>query len=515
MGRTVTAADGAPTGNVADLVAGASANVPVHLGLVDGSGPRSLSWRQTDAAVDRYSHVLTAAGVTRGDRVAVRMSNNLPACVALFAVLRVGAVAVPVGVDAAPREVDRVLDHSGVCFALGVAGVTENVSPTVAELPTPELHVDDHEPFAPVGGGEDLALLCYTSGTAGTPRGVMLSHRALMANVAQCAALRPPPVSATDRVLLAVPLSHAYGLSALLQVAATGATGVLLERFTVESALGVCHARRITAILGVPAMYRAMTAVDRDRLGEALVSVGLLTSGAAPLDPATFAWVREATGLVIHEGYGLTETGPVLTSTLVDGAARPGAVGKPIPGVRLRLVDADGRPVAVAEDPDEPIAADFTDGSETGFVAARGRNLFSGYWPDGAGGPDADGWFRTGDVGYLDADGDLRLVDRAHDLIIVNGFNVYPREVELVVGELPGVVEAAAVGVPDERAGERVKVVVVPRPGAGLTEERVVAHCAEHLARFKVPTVVEFVEALPHSVTGKLRRVGLRGPAAG
>jgi long-chain acyl-CoA synthetase len=146
-------------------------------------------------------------------------------------------------------------------------------------------------------------------------------------------------------------------------------------------------------------------------------------------------------------------------------------------------------------------------------VSVRGPNLFSGYWPDGGYGPDADGWFRTGDVGYLDTDGDLHLVDRANDLIIVNGFNVYPHEVERVLGELPGVAESAAVGVPDERAGERVKAVVVLEAGAELSADQVRAHCAQRLAKFKVPDVVEFADALPHSVTGKVRRASLRGTA--
>jgi long-chain acyl-CoA synthetase len=166
--------------------------------------------------------------------------------------------------------------------------------------------------------------------------------------------------------------------------------------------------------------------------------------------------------------------------------------------VELRLVDSDGTP------------GDEDDEEDAGVVSVRGANLFSGYWPDGAHGPDAAGWFRTGDVGYLDDDGDLHLVDRANDLIIVNGFNVYPHEVEQVLGELPDVLEAAAVGVPDERTGERVKAVIVQRDGAGLTEEQVREHCAERLAKFKVPGPVEFVGTLPHSITGKLRRASLR-----
>jgi long-chain acyl-CoA synthetase len=342
----------------------------------------------------------------------------------------------------------------------------------------------------------------------------MLSHRALLSNVEQCAQLKPAPVTATDRVLLVVPLYHLYGLGpGLLQVTAAAATAVLMETFGAERALAVCEEHGVTALVGVPAMYQAFAA-NADRLSTALASVRLLTSGAAPLPPAVLAAIRQATGLSVFEGYGLTETGPVLTSTLVGGFAKPGSVGRALPGVELRLVDSDGRPVGVAADPDEEGWFDDDDEPETGRVAARGANLFSGYWPDGAHGPDEDGWFRTGDVGYLDADGDLRLVDRANDLIIVNGFNVYPNEVERVLDELPDVVESAAVGVPDERTGEQVLAVLVLREGAELSEDEVREHCAARLARFKVPRTVQFVDALPYSVTGKVRRASLRGSVA-
>jgi long-chain acyl-CoA synthetase len=308
-------------------------------------------------------------------------------------------------------------------------------------------------------------------------------------------------------MLLSLPLSHAYGLGpGLFQVAAAGATAVLLPKFTVDDALTAIATHRVTTVVGVPPMYSALLTVPDERLKEALATVRLFTSGAAPLPPAVLAGIQRVTGLPVHEGYGLTETAPVLTSTLVSGNAKPGSVGRPLPGVGLRLVDSDGDPLP-GPDPDDELD-DETGG--TGLVAVSGPNLFSGYWPDGAHGPNAEGWFRTGDIGYLDADGDLHLVDRADDLIIVNGFNVYPHEVEHVIGRLAGVVEAAAVGVPDERTGETVKAVVVRQPDADLTEQRVIEHCAGLLARFKVPTSVEFTDALPHSPTGKLARARLR-----
>ncbi|MFL6120803.1 AMP-binding protein [Actinophytocola sp.] len=487
------------TGNVADLVADAAGRAPDRIALVDAASGRASTWAQTNRAVDAYAARLVDAGLEPGDRVVIALPNGSAFCVALYAVLRAGGIAVPAA--ATSPELPGLIEDSGAELVVGDT------------IDAPDLAVAGEPPGAitpAARGGEDIAVLCYTSGTAGVPRGVMLSHRALLSNVRQCAQLKPPPVTASDRVLLVVPLFHAYGLGpGLLQVTAAAATAVLMETFGTERALTVCAEHQVTTLVGVPAMYQALTTADPQRLAEGLASVRLLTSGAAPLSPAVLSAVKQATGLPVFEGYGLTETGPVLTSTLVSGIAKPGSVGRPLPDVELRIVDDDG----VGADPDEEGWFD-EDQPETGRVAARGPNLFSGYWPDGAGGPDAEGWFRTGDVGYLDADGDLRLVDRANDLIIVNGFNVYPNEVERVIDELPDVVESAAVGVPDERTGEQVAAVVVLRAGATLTEDEVREHCAERLARFKVPRTVRFADELPHSPTGKVRRAALRDGAA-
>lgn len=501
------------TGNIADLATRAAAAVPDHLGLVDHEPGHSLTWRQVNDAVDGFAGRLGASGLGPGDRVVIAMPGGVAWCVALFGVARAGGVAVPLSPELPDPELRRAVVDSGAGLVVG--WVPDGVD--TRAVPTPDLDAPaGSSPSArlPVRGGEDLALLCYTSGTAGVPRAVMLSHRALLANVEQCAALRPAPVNATDRVLLAVPLYHLYGLGpGLLQITSAGATAVVMDRFSPDAALELCRRHRITAMVGVPPMYQAFVAAGAERLADALASMRLLTSGAAPLPPTVLDAIRQATGLGVFEGYGLTETGPVLTSTLVGGHAKAGSVGRPIPGVELRLVDSDGRPVATAADPDERLDSLDDEEPGTGLVSVRGPNLFSGYWPDGDYGPDAEGWFRTGDVGYLDPDGDLHLVDRANDLIIVNGFNVYPHEVERVLSEMPGVAEAAAVGVPDERAGERVKVVVVAESGAELTADQVRAHCARRLAKFKVPDIVEFTDRLPYSVTGKVRRASLRGEA--
>jgi len=483
--------------NVADLVSASALRGPQHAALIDATAGKQYTWSQVDAAVNAQAHALAAAGVTPGDRVVVRLPTSPEFCAAVFGVLRAGGVVVPAGPGQPLRELERLIEDSGARLLIGDGGGAD-----ITTLDAQSLDVEAGAPFTTLTGDEDLAVLGYTSGTSGVPRGAMLTHRALIANVTQCAALRPAPVTAGDRVLLALPLFHVYGLGpGLFQVAGAGATAVLLERFDAETALTTVRDHRITTIVGVPPMYQAVLAQPAERLGDSLSTVRLFTSGAAPLPKGVLDAMRNAVGLPIYEGYGLTETGPVLTSTLVGGFPKPGSVGRPLPGVELRLVDTDGR--VLDQDEDEP---------GTGLVSVKGANLFSGYWPDGHHGPDAQGWFRTGDVGYLDAEGDLHLVDRAGDLIIVNGFNVYPHEVEKVLGELDQVAEAAAVGVPDERTGESVKAVLVLRDGQELDAATVTQHCAARLAKFKVPTIVEFAQELPHSATGKLARSRLRLP---
>jgi long-chain acyl-CoA synthetase len=510
--------------NVADLVSEASRRDPAHPALIEPVGGGALSWGQLDTTVDTEAARLIRCGLQPGQRVVLRMPTSSAFCVSLFGVLRAGGVVVPVGPGAPARELERVLDSAGagLLVAAGDDATADEAAGRIGAIrldpPAPPRTGAVTDPVAaprPPAGGEDVAVLAFTSGTSGSPRGVMLSHRALLANLEQYAALRPAPMTAADRVLLALPLFHAYGLGpGLLQVAHTGATAVLLKRFDAEEALDVTHRHRVTTVVGVPPMYQAWLLLEPDRLAEGLRTVRLFVSGAAPLEPPVLAGMRAVTGLDVFEGYGLTETGPVLTSALVGGSAKPGSVGRPLPGVpsrgvgsvELRLVDSGGRSLDTEGDDED-----------TGVVAVRGPNLFSGYWPDGAGGPAelpglGSGWFRTGDVGYLDADGDLHLVDRADDLIIVSGFNVYPHEVEDVLLEHPAVRAAAAVGVPHPQRGEAVRAVLVPAEGMQPTAEEIVEHCAARLARFKVPVEVALVDSLPYLPTGKLARRMLRTP---
>lgn len=513
MDSTSPAASGgqSPT-HVADLVARAAVRVPDQAAIVDVSSKNTMTWFELDSAVSAEAARLLTAGVSTGDRVVVRLPNGAPFCVAVLGAMRAGAVAVPHGPIAVPRELEIVFADcrpAVVVAAEGDEAATVAAAAVGASVITPPDVTARRTEALPglSGGGEDIALLVYTSGTTGVPRGVRLSHRAVLANREQAGQLRPPLVASVDRVLLSLPLFHIFGLAAgFLQVCWAGATVVLTDRFEPAHITEVLVEERVSGVAGVPSMYRALLDLPPDHLRAAMAGVRLCTSGGAPLPSKWLARFRETTGLSIFEGYGLTEGGPVITTNPLDAAPKAGSVGRALPGVELRLVDAEGRPIDTPSEPDpDDIDEDVSDPSQdTGLVALRGPNLFSGYWPDGEGGPDADGWFRTADVGFLDADGDLHLVDRSSDLVIVNGFNVYPREVEQVLLEIDGVTEAAVVGVTDDRTGEAVKAVLVGSPG--LTEDGVRAHCAVRLARFKVPAVIQFVDQLPRTPTGKVAR---------
>ncbi|GAC1326463.1 MAG: long-chain fatty acid--CoA ligase [Mycobacteriales bacterium] len=498
--------------NLADLVRAAAADDPDKAALVGGS--RELSWAELDAAVDRAAGALLGLGLAAGDRVALAMGNVPEFAIAYFGVLRAGLVALPVNTSYTPAELGHLLADSGAAGAV----VNRALAPVYAELAAGDnalAHVlvaatdaapagtrtfdavlAEATPYAgeAAAGGEDLAVLIYTSGTSGRPKGAMLTHRALLANLEQVGKIQPPLAASDDVVLLVLPLFHIYGLNfGLGLVAWAGATGVLVERFDPTETLAQIRRHGVSSVVGVPQMYIAWSMLPD--VDDAMSSVRLAVSGAAPLPPAVLLRVLETTGHHVFEGYGLTETAPALTTTLMSEVAKPGSIGRPIPGVELKLLDETGDEV----EEDDP-----------GEIAVRGANLFSGYWPDGADGPDEQGWWRTGDVAYADADGDLFLVDRRRELILVSGFNVYPREVEEVLARHEDIAEAAVIGIAHPYTGESVKALVVLRPGARLSAEDVIDWCAAALARFKCPTAVEFRDELPHSATGKVSKGRLR-----
>ena len=487
-----------PMRNLADVVRRAAERAPDREALVAGS--RTLSWAELDRAVDGLAAALAARGLNAGDRVGLLLANSIEFVVGYFGVLRAGLVALPLNTAYTESELRYQIEDAGARLVIADearAHVTRDVEAVVAGAAEWDAMTQSPPGDGSTAGAEDLAVLLYTSGTTGRPKGAMLSHRALLANLGQLAAIRPAVMAPDDRVLLVLPLFHVYALNAGLGLAAyVGATGVLADRFDPVETLDVVRDARVSNIVGAPPMYVAWSMLPG--LGEHFASVRLAVSGSAPLAPEVLTAMYDATGKHVFEGYGLTETAPVLTSALCSGVAKPGSIGRAIPGVELRLLDDGGEQV---------------DDGDPGEIVVRGANLFSGYWPDGSGGPDGDGWFRTGDVAYADDDGDLFLVDRVRELILVSGFNVYPREVEDVIAAHPGVAEVAVLGLPHPYTGETVRALVVTRDGATLSADAVIEWSAARLARFKCPTSVEFVDSLPHSTTGKVAKGRLRDSA--
>ncbi len=498
-----------PVRNIADLVRRAAARGGSGRALIFRD--TVLTWAELDSRVDQVAAQLRNRGIGEGERLALALPNGLDFPVVYLAALRAGLVVVPVNPGYTGRELAHVLGDSGAVAVVAGSSVLAEVEKVRSELPAlvhtlapGALAGGQTEPVTTARGDEDLALLIYTSGTSGRPKGAMLSHRAVLANLEQCSRIEPTVLHPDDVVLLVLPLFHVYGLNpGLGQVLWEGCTAVLAERFDPVSTLGLIAQHGVTNVPGAPPMYVAWSLLPD--FAESFGNVRVAICGADQLPADTQDRLRQATGQYVFEGYGLTETAPVLTSTLMSQEPKAGSIGRPIPGVELRLVD-----VATGEDVGDDDDEDVHSTEDPGEIAVRGANLFSGYWPDGRDGPDEDGWWRTGDVAYADEDGDLFLVDRIKELILVSGFNVYPREVEDVLLAHPAIAETAVIGVPHPYTGETVKAYVVTVPGEQLSAEDVIAHCERALARFKCPATVEFVTALPHSATGKVSKGRLR-----
>jgi long-chain acyl-CoA synthetase len=498
----------------------------------------TITWAELDAYVESVASGLRGLDAPESNRhparVAIALPNVPEFAVALFATLRAGLVAVPVNPGYTARELKHVLADSGAAVLIATDAVAAAVAGISSDLPALKWAYTcsetedasralaralsrDAVPYPRPSAGSELAVLLYTSGTEGAPKGAMLSHRALIANHVQLSEVQPTIVDGSDTVLLALPMFHAYGLNTGLgAVAFHGACGVLAERFDAEESLRLIAAENVTVVVGVPSMYTLWAGHLTSAAPVSTVRVAVC--GAAPLEAVTARRFAAVTGIPVNIGYGLTETAPVVTSTLASPAPKIGAIGRTLPGVEVRLVGASGETVWQssgdhAEDEADDgleLEAPHSPGSDPGEIHVRGANLFDGYWPDGRGGPSADGWWATGDVAYADDDGDLFLVDRIGELIIVNGFNVYPYEVELVMTAHPGVAEVAVLGAPDPVRGQTVRAFVVRAAGSEVTAEELGRHCERNLARFKCPTQISFVEELPHSAIGKVRKVMLR-----
>ncbi len=517
--------------DVAALVADAAQEVPDKLAIVEAGG-RSLTWRELEDQVARFATGLGSEGIVAGHRVLIAMGNRLEFITTYLGVLRAQAVAVPVNPGSTSGELARMLADSGARMAVTDSGSVEALReavqnleetlasgtaefdsdllaraarPRVVVVDTParagergyeQVRADRAREIPPLPDPEKLAALLYTSGTSGRPRAAMLTHRALLANLAQIADLEPVMMHGDDVVLGVLPLFHVYGLNAVLgSVLWHRAKLVLAHRFDPQGTLDLIEDEACSVVPVAPTVFAHWR--DVDALAERLGPVRLMVSGSAPLSTEAIDDFTLRTRIPLHQGYGLTEAAPVVTSTLRSTVPQAGSVGAALPGIDLRLVDETGRAPG---------------GDDPGEIEIRGENLFSGYWPDQADGPDDEGWWATGDVGFLNPSGDLFLVDRLKELVIVSGFSVYPTEIEEVITELEGVTEVAVIGAEDEQTGEAVVAyVVLPGVEAAEARDRVDTHCATRLARFKRPARIEIVDELPLTVTGKVQKGRLRG----
>jgi long-chain acyl-CoA synthetase len=501
--------------NVADLLRETVSRLPSKPAFIFHDRP--IAFSDLDERVERTAASLAGLGIAKGDRVALLIGNVPEFASTLYGAMRAGAVVCPLNVALTSEELGYILADSGAKAAVtelaslpGLLAVRDRLADlqtilVVGGPPAPrgtisleEALRSAGEPPAVATETSDLAVIAYTAGTTAAPKGAMLAHGHLLANLDQISLVPDLAETEDDVALLALPLFHSYALNVILGLGMkTGATSVLAERFDPVEALAQVERHGVTLLFGAPPMFAAWASMP-DASPRAMSSVRLAVSGAAPLPSEVFEGFRDRFGITIWEGYGLTECAPAVTSNAMGKAAKPGSIGLPLPGVEIRLVDEDG------EDAEE---------DDPGEIWVRGANVFAGYWNrPGATAEVMEGdWLKTGDVAYRDEDGYLHVVDRKKDLIMVSGFNVYPMEVEEAIERHPDVEEAAVVGIPDQRTGEAVQAWIVPRLGRVLDPEEILDYLHGYLARFKHPTDLRIVDRLPHHVTGKVLRRMLRG----
>ncbi|WP_348787530.1 long-chain-fatty-acid--CoA ligase [Leifsonia sp. NPDC080035] len=532
-----------PAGSLAHLIDESVATYGKHVALEFFGA--TTTYAELGDQIARAAEGLRKRGVRKGDRVALVLPNCPQHVVAFYAALRLGAVIVEHNPLYTPRELRHQFEDHGATVAI----VWDKVAKTVQELPadlavTTVVSVDitrampASKRFAlrlpipaarkareqltttvsgtitwetlvasrrlkasvPRPEGDDLALIQYTSGTTGTPKGAMLSHSNLTVNAAQARAWVPTIERGTSVVYAVLPLFHAYGLTLCLTFAMSmGARLVLFPKFDPDLVLDVVKKHPATFLPAVPPIYeRLVQAAEKRRVS--LSGIQIAISGAMSLPQSIVDLWEQKTGGFLVEGYGLSECSPVLMANPVGATRRPGTVGLPLSSTELRVAD-----------PDDP-SVDRAFGEE-GELLARGPQVFSGYWrrtEETAKVLTADGWFRTGDIVTMDEDGFVRIVDRIKELIVTGGFNVSPTEVEDALRPFEGVEDVAVVGLPHRRGGEDVVAAVVMKPGASFDEAAMRAHARDCLTPYKVPKHIVQVDELPRSIVGKVIRRKVR-----
>jgi long-chain acyl-CoA synthetase len=490
----------------------ATPDAPVHL-----FGGTATTYRELDEQSGRFAAGLREAGLDPGDVVALQLPNLPHFLAAYFGALKAGMVLLPLNPLLMAPELEYHLGDSSARMLIGFEGMHAEAGKACERLGIPLYLVsmgggslpDDAQPVSALLSGsvsevvprspEDTAVLIYTSGTTGKPKGAELTHFQLYMN---CTIAGQLFGARNDDVTLAVlPFFHVFGLSSVINVSVRyGGCLSIVPRFRPGDVLDVLERDRCTVIGGVPTMLHSLA--QQDITGRDLSALRVAVSGGASLPEDVLRTFEDKYGIEVLEGYGMSETASSCTSNR-PGDRRVLSIGKPLWGVTMRVADSADRPLPPGRE-------------HVGEILIRGHNVMKGYLgrPEATAETLRGGWLHSGDLGYVDSDGFYFIVDRAKDLVIRGGYNVYPREIEEVLWAHPGILEAAVVGKPDERLGEEVVAVVVLHPGSELSADELIAYCRERLAAYKYPREIRFVAELPKGPSGKVLKSSLREAVA-
>ncbi|ATA59026.1 O-succinylbenzoic acid--CoA ligase [Geobacillus stearothermophilus] len=479
------------------------------------------TYQQLDAAVSRFADGLAQLGIRRGDHIALLLGNSPQFVIGLYGALRLGATVIPINPIYTPEEIGYILLNGDVKAVIGLdllaplfAGAKQRLpllkQAIVCETPQGKekgislsdemksfaevLAAGDSSFAGPELDDDDVAVILYTSGTTGKPKGAMLTHKNLYSNAQDTADYLG--IDEHDRVIAALPMFHVFCLTVALNAPLmNGGTVLIMPKFSPAAMFALARKEKATIFAGVPTMYNFLYQYEGGSADD-LQTLRLCISGGASMPVTLLENFEKKFNVIISEGYGLSEASPVTCFNPLDRPRKPGSIGTSIKNVENKVVNEYGEEVPVGE---------------VGELVVRGPNVMKGYYkmPEETAAALRDGWLHTGDLARMDEEGYFYIVDRKKEMIIVGGYNVYPREVEEVLYSHPDVVEAAVIGVPDPDYGEAVRAYVVAK-NPELTEAELIAYCRERLAKYKVPSAIDFLDELPKNATGKILRRALK-----
>lgn len=488
---------------------------------------KDTTYAEFEQAVGRFAQGLQDLGVQKGDHVAILLGNTPHYLISLYATMRLGATAIPINPIYTPDEISYIIRNGDVKVIVALDALLPMVEMAVQALPHVEAFIicettpDVAEKVASLSDAarvktyllsqivatasgllepldvldDDIAIILYTSGTTGTPKGAMLTHGNVYSNARDVASYLG--FVADDRIIATLPVFHVFALTVVINAPLlSGATILLAPRFSPTETFAMAKEQKATVFAGVPTMYNYLYQLPNSKPDD-FSTIRLAISGGSSLPVALLHNFEEKFNVQISEGYGLSEASPVTCFNPLDHSRKAGSIGININNVENRVVDEYGREVPVGE---------------VGELIVRGPNVMKGYYkmPEETDAAIRDGWLYTGDLAKKDEEGYFFIVDRKKDMIIVGGFNVYPREVEEVLFAHTSIVEAAVIGVPDANFGEAVQAFIVLKDGVETTTEDILAYCAKHLVKYKVPKVIEILDELPKNTTGKILRRSLK-----